>query len=305
MRIRIVALASATMIAMGAGACSTGPDDEQTDAAIPAFDDATVPAAAGITVSHAIEAFPAATLRDWVSYADHVSLFTVLGERQQPQGEHELTYQEGLVGRLVTVRIDNVLWRSNAAPDVPREYSVVTDGWALNDGDLSPMGTEGGPRLEVGEQYLAPWIHDTGAGWGVLSVTAVFPVDDYGRAQRHEWAPPSLAGNALVGVLPYRVSWALSTTDPDPAVAEYTHLEPLLRRLAVDLAQLPDRAGFLPASREPTPGSQLGYVSEEAWQQLQRNQDTEAEVPFYDEAGNPYADDEGGGITLDGFALES
>jgi hypothetical protein len=49
----------------------------------------------------------------------------------------------------------------------------------------------------------------------------------------------------------------------DPQVAKFAHLEPLVRRVAVDLDQLPDRPGFLPASREQLPGSELGYVREE------------------------------------------
>ena len=306
MRIRYAAVAAmAAVIGVGASACSSAPGGDPTGAAaVPAFDDRTVPAADHVAVGHALEAYPSASPSDWVSYADHVSLFTVLDERAQPWGEHEKRYGEGMVGRDVTVRVDQVLWQSRTAPEIPGEYSAGTVGWALTDGDLSPMGVLGGPRLEVGRRYLGAWIYSSRAGWSVLSTAAVFPVDDHGRPQRHEWSEPSLAGRTFVGTLPWQVSWTLSEAAPDPRVSRYAHLEPWARRVAVDLAQLPDRPGFLRATREQVAGSQLGYVREADWQRLQRERDTAGEVPFYDEAGNRASAGEGGGITVDGFVLE-
>ena len=304
MRIRNApALAMAVVLGVGS-VWLAAPDGDPAGTVPPTSQGTVVDAGDGVTAAYALEAFPSASLRDWVSYADHVSLFTVLEERQLPWGEHERKYGEGLVGREITVRVDQVLWRSPTAPPIPSVYTAGTAGWALKESRLSPMGIMGGPRLEVGERYLAAWIHSSQGGWEVLSVSAAFPVDKHGRVQLHEWSVRSPAASAFVGALPEQVSLALAAARPDQRASRYAHLEPSVRRLAASLAELPDRPGFLRASRERLPGSQVGYVREADWERLKREQIASDEIPFFDQAGNEYADDEGGDFTLDGFVLE-
>lgn len=299
-RVAVVVVAAA--VCAVAGACSSRQGEAPGSAAIPPFDNAVVPAAANLTLSSGLDYFPSTTVRDWVSYADHVSVFTVLAEQQLPWGEHELTYGEGMVGRDVTVRVDRVLWQGDTAPAVPSGYTAGTIGWALKDNELSPMGVLGGPRLEVGEQYVGAWIHSSADGWLALSPRAVFPTDDYARPQRHAWTEASAAGDAFIGKMPDEISEILYVTDPDPVVHRYSYLEPLDRLTAVMLERLPDRPGFVRAARGPA--GQMGYVREQDWQ-LARTQDLDGEIPFFEETGDRYEPGEGGDLALDGFFLDS
>ncbi|MGH2780456.1 MAG: hypothetical protein ACRDLA_03390, partial [Thermoleophilaceae bacterium] len=79
------------------------------------------------------------SLRDWVSYVDHVAVYTVADERA-PDTDSARDAQV----REVTLGVDRRLWSATGAPQLPNRFTID----ALDSRDA--------PRLEVGERYLAP-----------------------------------------------------------------------------------------------------------------------------------------------------
>jgi hypothetical protein len=67
---------------------------------------------------------------------------------------------------------------------LPSELVAVTFGWTLSEGAKTPFAAMGGPRLEVGYQYLVAWIYSPDTDWQPQAVSTVLPVDRSGLAQR-------------------------------------------------------------------------------------------------------------------------
>lgn len=120
----------------------------------------------GLVVGSAADRYPSERIADWVSYADHVAYFTVLDEQELPWGEHEKTYREGMVDREVTLRVDRTLWSSSAASaELPEEMVKLASGWTLHENRKTRYADSGGPRLEVGHQYVGAWVFTPADGW--------------------------------------------------------------------------------------------------------------------------------------------
>src|SRR4051794_18197715 len=79
-------------------------------------------------------AFPAESMTDWRSYADHLVTVTVTDERELPPSPVVLEDHAGLIGREVTLRVDEVIWSAPNAPDLGCEIRVREAGWILRDG---------------------------------------------------------------------------------------------------------------------------------------------------------------------------
>lgn len=257
-------------------------------------------------VGSAADRYPSQRIVDWVSYADHVAYFTVLDERELPRGEHEKAHGEGMIDREVTLRVDRTLWSSRAAvTDLPGELVTLTWGWTLKENKKRPFAVHGGPRLEVGRQYLAAWVYTPADGWEQQTNSTVLPVDESGLAQRdpqHGDSAYDEAINMFTGKSPEEILRSLESTAPDPLAERYFYLRPDQRYVAVVLeTEMPDRAGFLKAA---TKGSinhaVLGYVREEDWTALMAAGDVGAEIQLVDEDGQRLDD----GITIDDLVLD-
>jgi hypothetical protein len=61
------------VIALMAAGCAADPSGADTETVL----------------GHGVDRFPSESLTDWVSYADYVSLFTVLDEQELAMGDHE------------------------------------------------------------------------------------------------------------------------------------------------------------------------------------------------------------------------
>jgi hypothetical protein len=195
-----------------------------------------------------------------------------------------------MVDREVTLRIDQTLWSSPVAavPQLPGELVMVTWGWTLSEGVKTPFAAMGGPRLEVGHQYLVAWIHGSDIGWEPQAVSTVLLVDGSGLAQRVEFqgdSPYAEAINAFVRRSAEEILRILESTDPDP-VAKYFHLRPEQRYKAFVLeAEMPDRPGYLKAAtiEGNIYEAVLGYVREEDWNRLGGAVE---EIQLYDQDGD-------------------
>jgi hypothetical protein len=147
-------------LALGLTACSQGdspgnsspsPPDKPTHTRTPDPDPRKL--------GYSEDRLPSRTATSWVTYADHVLVITVTGEREKVPPAPATGRQEiGTVGRSVNVRVDRVLWsRPGATKRPPRAFTWEADGWEFRSGDVSnrrESAIAGLPRLEVGHTYI-------------------------------------------------------------------------------------------------------------------------------------------------------
>lgn len=187
-------------------------------------------------------ALPTWSFRDWVSYADQVSVVHVVAERQLPLGPDELAHQEGLVGRTVTFEIERTIWRRPGAPRAKDRITVDTWGWTLHEGRMAAM-VLGGARLEVGHRYVLPLVLFTSEGsksWtGFADGDGNFPLDGSvivdGRIGRvgDPNSDDYPGTESLKGVTVDELAAQLARTEPDPLAVKYAELDPEARWQAV------------------------------------------------------------------------
>lgn len=216
------------LVALAAGLASSCGEDEQADR----------DTARSVSVSGA-DAFPSGSLREWVSYADHVATYTVIDEKARPTDPAELEADGGIQGRQVTLKIDRVLWSAKAAPPLPDEITMDALGWMIDEDGRHEMTMRDAPRVEIGERYLAPLarVRD-GTGelaWWPLASGAQLPVTDEKLAlpapDDHPWKDPLL--DQLSGTPLNSLQSNLDGSEPLPLPAKYMELRPLDRFQAV------------------------------------------------------------------------
>ena len=176
--------------------------------------------------------FPDAGLRDWVSFADHVVVFTVSAEREVvTELPEKIAMGEYVIGREATLTIDQRLWSASDAPDLPSTIVMNVNGWAVKDGQRFAMVAEGAPRLEVGQRYLAPLLlmdDRSPAEWWPLTLASMLQLDA-DRVRPALPHTPSEAGRQLAGRVIGNVSEAVNRQPPDPIAQRYQHLRPAER----------------------------------------------------------------------------
>ncbi len=105
------------------------------------------------------------TADDWVTYADHVLVVTVLNETRLSPSRKEASRGEGMAGGNVKLRVDKVLW---SAPDAPQPAPAILDlsaaGWVFNNNSTgeAKFALRHASRLEKGHTYVkaVEWIKD-------------------------------------------------------------------------------------------------------------------------------------------------
>ncbi|MGH3691782.1 MAG: hypothetical protein ACRDWD_06945 [Acidimicrobiia bacterium] len=119
-----------------------------------------------------------------MTFAHFVAIASVVGEDEIPPPSDVITTGEGYIGRTVDVQIDaeDILWLGENNPDwFTGIEDVVTWGWVLEEGVQLPFGTWGSPRIEVGQQYIIPFVlapgEDGVSVWTALSSAATLPYD--------------------------------------------------------------------------------------------------------------------------------
>lgn len=144
--------------------------------------------------------FPAASLEDWRSYADHVVEYSVVGESMRP---------------VATLRIDRILWSAPEAPSLPNEITMRA------------------PQLEVGERFVAPLaqVEKPFVEWWPLNTNAALPVVDGRVTTSPELNSP--VGKKFAGRTVAELNDALAEQAPDPLAAKHADLRPTERVQAV------------------------------------------------------------------------
>lgn len=124
------------------------------------------------------QTFPASSESDWVSYPSELAVVTVTAERELPPEGVLAEMGYGYLGRVVSMRVDSVLWREQRERAVPPEFEIITWGWIIGqNGERREAMPAAAPRLEVGSRYAIPltYAYDR---IGPLSDHSVAPLDE-------------------------------------------------------------------------------------------------------------------------------
>ncbi|UDY24399.1 hypothetical protein [Nocardioides sp. Kera G14] len=194
-----------------------------------------------VQVGEADKLLPDATAADWRTYADHLVVAEVVSEKKLPMSEEENGSGEGFADRLLTFRIDKVLWSNEGAEAAPTELTTSIDGWTVHDGKETPFRFSGEPEIVTGHTYVMPVTYlrvgrlvDT-PGWMTLSVV---PADD-GEIGKGDtiFGEPSEVESSLLGK-PVSAAVDLMVNTPLPDVAKpFMGLPPTDRLTAITKAQ--------------------------------------------------------------------
>lgn len=200
-----------------------------------------------VVVASGADRFPNSSAADWITYADHVVVGSVVDERRVPPTGVELERGEGLVLRELTVSVEKVLWSApGQKPAAPSTFGWPAMGWTFNADPTyreTVMTGEHAPRLEVGNSYIFALDRPSGyceatpedaPTWRGLGAASVLPLSEgvigagefEGRhvspeEARTEWEhigavlPASVAGKGIVAL-----TAALSRASSDPAARE-------------------------------------------------------------------------------------
>lgn len=219
--IRTILLLSALIAVAAAAGC--GDQEAGTSAGAPI-------APRTVTIEGA-NRFPDTGLRDWVSFADHVVVFTVTTDREvMAATAEELEAAEYVIGREATLRIDQRLWSARNAPELPSELTMDIKGWAVRDGQRMAMVADGEPRLEVGRRYVAPLLlmdDRSPAEWWPLTVGSMLELE----SDEVEPALPHAPGSArqLAGRSIRDVGDMVVREPADPIARRFRQLRPAER----------------------------------------------------------------------------
>lgn len=164
---------------------------------------------AAVVAAHASERFPAATLEDWVTFADQVSVVAVVDEAETAPGSDVATDGDYVL-RNLTLRVQDTPWRRSDAPSAPETLTVKTWGWIESNGQRSMHLASNAPRLEVGQRYLTPLVRPTD-GWtpladaSILKLSGDTTTDEVATGEPHGIAA-SLQGKSVQDIAKARSS---------------------------------------------------------------------------------------------------
>lgn len=172
--------------------------------------------------------FPSRALTDWVSYAQQMSVVTVVDEARIEPPARVYETNEGYVGRTVTIRIDKTAWRAEETETFPdgTELTYTGWGWFYKNGEY----TSSAAQLEVGERYLMPIVKGR---------ETYHPLTTDTRLPLHgDRVDPDIESNnpavmQVVGKTVAEVGAMLEQTPADPIALKYWHLDPVERVRAV------------------------------------------------------------------------
>jgi hypothetical protein len=157
----------------------TGPSSVGTHRTTPRF-----------VVGRGSDTLPSETARDWVSYADQLSVVTVSAEREASRSALAAETGEGYLGRRVVIDVGDPLWRrAGATPLTGRTELLVL-------------------------------------GWGLLSSRSILPLSAGKVSLETIAGHPTAFVSRLEGEQPSAVAAILQRTVPDPLAVEAAELPP-------------------------------------------------------------------------------
>jgi hypothetical protein len=188
-----------------------------------------------LVLGHGTDRFLDESFTDWVSFADQLSVVTVVAEQEQPREPGVIAHGEGYISRIVTLRVERTLWNRRGAPSVAGTFDVITDGWVVAEGVSYAFALEGGPRLEVGGRYVTPLVRAPrdGVEWTPLSAGSTLALESDRVSVDDVAGVPETLANALEGRSPDYLASILSWTIPNPVAAVNFGLSPDARMNAV------------------------------------------------------------------------
>lgn len=186
----------------------------------------------------ASERFPAATLADWVTYADQVAVVSVVDEAEIPPGL-DFAADGDYVLRNVKLRIDSTLWRREGGARAPDTVTVRTWGWFERNGQRTRAFAADAPRLEEGERYLTPLV-STPDGWTPLADASILTLSGDAITSRVETGEPRDVARSLQGKSIREADGAVTNSRPIPQAAAYMDLDPDTRARKTLEALYPD-----------------------------------------------------------------
>ena len=170
-----------------------------------------------------MSATPYDTLRDWVSYSDVAAIVTVTDEEVQRSDDD--VPGTTLEGRVLTVRVDEILWHHPESPQLPDQFSFIGAPWIVRDGEKTRLTEEGAAWPEVGGRYMIPFTYYSSSGaWAALYDSTVFAMDDQNRIDIAQ--SDLIAARDLRGQSAEAISRTLGQTPPDPIAERYRDLDP-------------------------------------------------------------------------------
>ncbi|MGI9032057.1 MAG: hypothetical protein ACR2HP_19065 [Ilumatobacteraceae bacterium] len=179
---------------------------------------------AAVAIEGGSARLPFETLTDWVSYGDAVILGTVTAETEIPPTAEAETRGEGLIGRALTVTVDEIIWQHPTSEGAPAEFSFTGYPWELRSGErIQTVSVEAG-WLEVGRQYLLAVTKYEPDGWGPINPSTALPVAD-GVIQDVEGTESSFELE-LAGADTVTARSRIEEADPDPTAEQYRELDP-------------------------------------------------------------------------------
>ncbi|WP_405760534.1 hypothetical protein OG234_19750 [Streptomyces sp. NBC_01420] len=232
MRSKVLAAAAGSVVVVGALV---------TLLVVQADGDDQKSARSSVIISHGDQLLPSDTLTDWATYGDHLVVATVTDQRELAPTKEETEAGEGYIPRVITLRIDKVLWSRNEAPNAPSTFETEIDGWQFHGDRRNAVRMEGEPMMEVGKQYVLPVLYFTktktvlNAGWSTLSPNSIIPYqegilgkgDVIPSAQQADGdTKPADVRGSFSGKEPAELVSALKSTPPDPAAADAMKLPP-------------------------------------------------------------------------------
>jgi len=176
--------------------------------------------------------FPYETASDVVSYADHVAIVTAVSQREAPRNEQpEVGAPSDSVSRLVTFRVDDVLWSRAGAPAAPTKFTALWWGWLAKGHQRFVM--DGTPWVFIGGHYVVPIAYD-GKEFSLIQPYAVFRFDrgTVTLEEQHTALAQSLDGASRTNA-----ARVFATAVPDPLAVRYADLPPRDRLNAVIAAR--------------------------------------------------------------------
>jgi hypothetical protein len=176
--------------------------------------------------------FRAESVRDIRSFSDAMAIVKAVKEEVPPAPEGPEGWA-GVIGRVVTVRVERVLWRRPKAPTPPEAFRFSDWGWFGSQKAPVPARVCGITRMELGRRYLAPIARLRGGTWYPFE-EARLRLDGRRVVGGVDGGEPNIAHKALVGRSIRGAVGVLARTQPYRAVVRHPRLDPARRWQAVD-----------------------------------------------------------------------
>ncbi len=185
---------------------------------------------------HGSEMLPAESAQDWVTYGDHLVVFTVEAESRGPFVPDEEGSRKGTVERLLDTKTLDIAWSRPGAREFDSNLELSWGGWFIDGNDEREFLYDPAVRLLVGGTYVGMMtyieIPDEKPFWAFLSTSALVPAEGgqvgNGNDELITNGRPFEPGDSGFEVLD--VAWGgtiielaalLESTDPDPAAVPY------------------------------------------------------------------------------------